>query len=929
MSGGSRHEPAAAAADSTAAAIAVRGARMHNLQNVDVDIPRGQFVVVTGVSGSGKSSLAFDTIFAEGQRRYLECLSARTRQHLTQLERPEVDLVTGLPPTIAVDQKTGSARVRSTLATVTELYDYLRLLFARAGQAHCPDCGVTVSQQSVATIVDRILALEERSKVMLLAPLVVGRKGAHRDVFERICKAGFVRARVDGEIVDAGSPPDLPRGKSHSIDAIVDRIIVKPGIEERLRESVELALKYGDGSCVVSTQNGDDWSDRLYSSRYCCPECGTSFPPLEPRTFSFNSPYGACPSCRGLGRQVPPEIQASRTKLRSEFSRLPLCSDCDGARVGPIARNVLFAGSSLPQLAAKTVGDCGPLIENLLARLSASPGEADELQLEPEAAVAARSIIPEIAARLGYLNRVGVHYLTLDRPAITLSGGEFQRARLAAALGSGLTGVCYVLDEPTIGLHPRDTQRMIDVLNSLRDTGSSVIVVEHDVEIMRAADWLIDLGPGAGLEGGRLVGEGTLDDFRGDESVTRDFLDADPRTANSNLHRSAGRVGCEARAAGEGDARDRTETESEQPSPRLRPRPSHGEGEDDSSGKLQIDGASLHNLKNVTAEIPLGCLTAVTGVSGSGKSSLIVHSLIPALKYALANRGRWRRDGIDTATIDWSESGAACSGLAGFDELDRLVVVDQSPIGRNGRSSPATQTGLWDEVRKLLARTREARLRGFKPKRFSFTSKDGRCPACEGTGTQRVRMSFLPDVFIECSECRGARFNTQTLGIRFRGKNAAELLELRVDEAAEFFSALPRIAAILNVLVEVGLGYLQLGQSARTLSGGEAQRVKLAAELSKGGEERVLYVLDEPTTGLHPADVARLLDVLQRLVTQGHSVIVVEHSLDVIRAADWLIDLGPEGGSAGGQIIATGPPEHFEANPDLGPTAAALRHGLE
>ena len=882
---------------------------MHNLRDVDVDIPRDALVVITGVSGSGKSSLAFDTLFAEGQRRYLESLSTYTRQFLNQLERPDADLIDGLPPTISIDQRAGSLSRRSTLATATEIYDYLRLLYARAGQAHCVGCGRPVTQQSPQAVVEQILALEERRRVMILAPLVRGRKGLHRDVFERISKEGFVRARVDGQIVDAADPPELDGRKLHDIEAVIDRIVVKDGIRTRLQESVDLALKHAEGACLVSHQEGDEWHDRLYSTRFACSDCGLSFPELEPRSFSFNSPYGACEACDGLGVARDAETRGhgegamggTRNEGRKSLSpRLRVsaspCPDCGGSRLGPFSRGVTIAGVPIHELTAMTVADAADFVDRLADALDA---DSDELIFTPEGRLAARSALPDIVSRLRFLREVGLDYLTLDRPTRTLAGGEFQRARLAGCLGSGLMGVCYILDEPTIGLHPRDVGRLIETLEGLRDQGNSVLVVEHDGLVMRRSDHLIDLGPGAGSDGGRIVAAGTPDEVsRQADSITGRYLSGVAKIDRLSRRRLI-----------------------------------------DPQNTLTLTGARLHNLKDVTLRVPLQTLTCVTGVSGSGKSSLIAGTLTPAVRRALAvchgsasrAKGQNRTHTADTAVAhvaakdaDARDASDLFDSLTGAEQIDRIVEIDQSPLGRTGRSNPATYSGVWNEVRKVFAKTREARLRGYTARRFSFNAKQGRCAECGGQGTKRIEMNFMPDMHVVCSRCKGARFNRQTLAIRFRGKNVADVLAMRIEEAAGFFENFAKLHAILSTFVDVGLGYLCLGQSSLTLSGGEAQRVKLAAELGRSTSGRTLFVLDEPSTGLHAADVEKLISLCQRLVDRQNSVLVIEHQLDVIAAADWLIDLGPEGGEAGGSIVAEGPPSEV-ASVEAGHTGRALK----
>jgi excinuclease ABC subunit A len=912
--------------------IRIRGARVHNLQNVDLDIPHNQLVVMTGPSGSGKSSLAFDTLYAEGQRQYIESLSVYARQFLNQLERPDVDLIEGLQPTVSIDQRAGASNPRSTVATVTEIYDYLRLLYARVGDPTCYQCGAPIRQQSPEQVLDTLLSLAEGTRMMILAPLVRGRKGQHKEVFESIRKAGFNRARVDGTVVDLESPPDLTPQKAHHIEAVVDRVVVRQGTRSRLAESINLAIKHGEDLVLATYEEKKPdgpsvWHDLLFSTQYACPNCKISYEELEPRTFSFNSPYGACPKCEGLGvlLQFDPELvvpdpklslaggaiaawkktstaamekhhrsmgeflsaagvdwdspleqykpKALEQLLRGDGKRFlgvlvmlekeyatttnetnrqwlegfrgPVpCPECGGARLRREARAVHIQGKAIHQITALTVKQGRELFASLTF------GEDQRPISDP--------LVSEIATRLEFLDRVGLEYLTLDRPADTLSGGELQRVRLATGLGSGLVGCCYVLDEPSIGLHPRDNQRLIEAVRELQSRGNTLVVVEHDAAIMRQADWLVDLGPGAGRHGGRIVAQGTpLQIAQNPESLTGRYL-------GGSL---------------------------EIPVPRQRRKIAK-------TRSITIEGVRTNNLKDVTVQFPLAAMVCVTGVSGSGKSSLLNETLAPALIRRLGGMA--------------PKPGPHAS-LRGAGAVHKVVQVDQTPIGRTPRSNPATYAGVFDEIRKVFAGTREAQRRGYTAGRFSFNVKGGRCEECQGQGQQKIEMNFLPDLYVTCPACEGKRFNRQTLEVLYRNQSIADVLDMRVDDARGFFENFQVIHRVLTSLQEVGLGYVTLGQSSTTLSGGEAQRVKLATELSRVDTGDTLYILDEPTTGLHFDDIKKLLDVLSRLVDLGNTVIVIEHNLDVLKTADWIIDLGPEGGERGGQVVATGTPEQIAA----------------
>jgi excinuclease ABC subunit A len=923
--------------------IRVRGARTHNLKNLNLDLPRERLIVVTGLSGSGKSSLTFDTLYAEGQRRYVESLSAYARQFLATMDKPDVDSIEGLSPAIAIEQKASSHNPRSTVGTVTEIYDYLRLLYARAGLPRCPDHGIDLTAQTVSQMVDQVLKLPEGTAAALIAPVVAQRKGEHRELLEDLSSQGFVRVRIDGRIHELDALPELDAKKKHSLEAVVDRVRVRPDAAQRLAESFETALRLSGGLAQLIFLDEPAREPLMFSSRHACPACGYSVPPLEPKLFSFNNPTGACPGCDGLGveeffdpqrvvlhphlslaggavrgwdrrndhyfqliqslakhygfdietpwTELPErvravllhgsgseaiefserETQGKRTRRRHPFEGIvpnltrryretssPMvreelarylslrpCADCQGTRLNRAARFVFVADRSLPQVAHLTVGRALEFLRGL--SLTGWRGE-----------VAAR-IVKGMIERLAFLADVGLEYLTLDRNAETLSGGESQRIRLASQVGSGLTGVMYILDEPSIGLHQRDNRRLLATLKQLRDLGNTVIVVEHDEEAIREADHVIDLGPGAGAHGGQLVAQGSPADIEATPaSITGQYLSGRRRI--------------------------------EVPTLRLRPAPDR---------QLRIVGARGNNLRQVNADIPLGLLTCVTGVSGSGKSTLIVDTLFG---HAAARLNGAR---VEAAPVDRIE---------GLEQIDRVIDIDQSPIGRTPRSNPATYTGLFAPLRELFAAVPEARARGYDAGRFSFNVKGGRCEACQGDGVIRVEMHFLPDVYVPCDVCKGQRYNRETLEIRYRGKNIHEVLELTVEEALRFFQNVPAAAGKLQTLADVGLSYVRLGQNATTLSGGEAQRVKLSRELAKRATGRTLYILDEPTTGLHFHDVEQLLHVLHRLRDEGNTVVVIEHNLDVIKTADWVIDLGPEGGEAGGEIIATGTPETVAAN---------------
>jgi len=947
--------------------LVIRGAREHNLQNISLTIPRERLVVITGISGSGKSSLAFDTIYAEGQRRYVESLSAYARQFVGMMEKPDVDSIEGLSPAISIEQKTVSRNPRSTVGTVTEIYDYLRLLWARVGTPHCPQCHRAIVRQSSSQIVDRIQELGEGTRVQLLAPLVRGRKGEFRELFEKARKDGFVRVRVDGETYDISSVPKLNRYENHEIAVIVDRLIVSGEDRTRMADSVEIALRTGGGLVEVleHVKSGEDPRSHIYSEHYACVHCGVSLPELEPRQFSFNSPYGACPECDGLGtrREVSPELMigdpgisilegvvlpwgvpsghlrksilvglsdayefdpaaewgkiskeakhailfgSGNMKIRfsyksggkerihsevwegvvadvnrryretssdavriqlSEFMSVQECAACGGSRLRPESLAVTIGERSLGEVSRMSVGEARVFFDALPIagdRSSAAPVRSENgvgPSAPPLPAEVAKPILKEVSERLHFLADVGLQYLTLGRSADTLSGGEGQRIRLATQIGSRLVGVLYVLDEPSIGLHQRDNMRLLSTLMTLRDLGNTVLVVEHDEDTIRAADYIVDLGPGAGRQGGEVVAAGTIDEILVHErSLTGAYL--------------------------------RGERRIEIPKVRRTPDPDR---------MLRLKGAGGHNLTAVTAGFPLGTFICVTGVSGSGKSTLVNETLYRELARHFY--------GAKVLPLEHE-------GIEGLDLIDKVIDVDQSPIGRTPRSNPATYTGVFTPIRELFAELPEAKMRGYEPGRFSFNVKGGRCEACSGDGMVKIEMHFLPDVYVACDLCRGKRYNRETLEVHFRGKNIADVLAMTVDEALEFFDSVPKIRERLRTLSQVGLGYVHLGQSATTLSGGEAQRVKLSAELARRATGRTLYILDEPTTGLHFEDVRVLLDVLHQLVEVGNTVVVIEHSLDVIKTADWVIDLGPEGGDGGGRIVAEGTPEQVAASPE-------------
>ena len=918
--------------------IRIAGAREHNLKNISLSIPRDRLVVITGLSGSGKSSLAFDTIYAEGQRKYVESLSAYARQFLGQMQKPDCEEIEGLPPTIAIEQRTGSSNPRSTVATTTEIYDYLRVLFARVGRPHCWVCGDPIAAQSASQIVDTLMQWPAGRRLMILSPLVRGQKGTHKEVLEAMTRQGFVRCRIDGQVMEIKSAPSMDKNLKHTIEAVVDRLAIGPDIRGRLADSMELALRLADGLVCICSEEDGKWIDRPFSAKYACarhPE--SSLEELSPRLFSFNSPYGACSECDGLGNileldedlivpdkslsldegaiepfgrngrrmniyykrmlrnfceafdisadtrfdalakgirnilmrgttdrdeakygrafeGVIPNLQRRWETTDSEFVKTRLhqylseqpCEKCRGDRLKPQALAVKIGGRNIRELTAMTIAAALDLFQSM--------------QFTGEQELIAAPVVKEIRSRLGFMNNVGLGYLTLDRQTGTLSGGEAQRIRLATQVGSGLVGVCYVLDEPTIGLHQRDNDRLIATLRHLTDIGNTTIVVEHDEDTIRAADWLVDVGPGAGAHGGQIMAQGTVEDvLNSGASITAKYLTGECRILPPSKRREVDHDRC-----------------------------------------LEILGAAENNLKNINVKFPLGVMTCVTGVSGSGKSSLVNHILLKALKRSLYggkdHPGKHRR----------------INGLA---HIDKVIEIDQSPIGRTPRSNPATYTGVFDLIRQLYAKTREARMRGYQLGRFSFNVKGGRCEACQGQGTKRIEMHFLPDVFVTCEECRGTRYNRETLEVKYRGKSIADVLNMRIEEALAFFDSFSNIRSLLQALNDVGLSYVQLGQSSTTLSGGEAQRVKLATELGKPATAHTLYVLDEPTTGLHFADIHNLLNVLNRLTDAGHSVVVIEHNLDVIKCADWIIDLGPEGGSGGGTIVAAGTPETIAANP--------------